>query len=237
MSLSNSQTLLNNFGEFQPERLNQRISRMLLSVHKKTSRMACLGELGRYPLIINSLVHSIKYEWHLRQNSGNASLIGMAYNEMTSFSASGGDCWLSKINKIKCSLGVNTDNVRKPVSLSKIVNKAVKGKFDGFWLESINQFTPNQEGRDTNKLRFYKSFKGSFTEEPYLSSVLNRNQRSSLTRLRKSAHHLQIERGRWTNTPLENRLCRYCDQDCVDTEHHFLLHCQTFTLKRHCFFG
>ena len=126
---------------------------------------------------------------------------------MTKFTASGGDCWLSKINQIKGSLGVNTDNVRKPFSLSKVVNKAVKGKFDRYWLESVNQIIPNHEGRDTNKLRFYKSLKGSFTEEPYLSSVINRNQRSSLTRLRVSAHHLQIELGRWSNTPLENRLC------------------------------
>ena len=35
---------------FQPETLNQKVCRLLLSVHKRCSRLAVLGELGRYPV-------------------------------------------------------------------------------------------------------------------------------------------------------------------------------------------
>jgi hypothetical protein len=38
---------------------------LLLSVHKRCSRLAALGELGRYPLLISSVKHCLKYEWHL----------------------------------------------------------------------------------------------------------------------------------------------------------------------------
>ena len=38
-------------------------------------------------------------------------------------------------------------------------------------------------------------------------------------------------------TPLTDRICQFCDSQDVDTEEHFVLNCQTFTLKRNCFFG
>ena len=56
-----------------------------------------------------------------------------------------------------------------------------------------------------------------------------------------SAHHLQIELGRYTKptTPLERRFCRYCytEPNSLDTEFHFLFQCGTFELKRQCFLG
>ena len=59
-NLSQARDLLMNFGDFTPERLNQRISRMILSVHKKSSSLAVLGEMGRFPLLINALAHTLK---------------------------------------------------------------------------------------------------------------------------------------------------------------------------------
>ena len=83
-SLSNVDSLLKNWEDFIPEKINQRISRLLLSVHKKTSRLAVLGELGRFPLIINAIIHTIKYEWHLKHKTPSTSLVGGMYNEMQS---------------------------------------------------------------------------------------------------------------------------------------------------------
>ena len=37
-------------------------------------------------------------------------------------------------------------------------------------------------------------------------------------------------------TPLSDRICLFCDSKECDTEEHFILKCQTFTLKRNCFF-
>ena len=92
---------------------------------------------------------------------------------------------------------------------------------------------------DRSKLRFYKTLKGTFSRETYLDLVKNRNQHAWLTRIRVSAHHLQIEVGRWSRPPIppSERLCRYCSDGCIDTEHHFLHDCATFSLKRNCFFA
>ena len=91
---------------------------------------------------------------------------------------------------------------------------------------------------DGSKQRFYKTLKGTFSREPYLDLVKNRNQRAWLTRIRVSAHHLQIEVGRWSRPPIppSERLCRYCSDGCIiDTEYHFLHDCATLSLRRNCF--
>ena len=81
-------------------------------------------------------------------------------------------------------------------------------------------------------------FKVSFTKEPYLELVHNRNQRSWLTRIRISSHHLGIETGRWGKPkpiPIADRLCKYCSDSKIDNESHFLLGCVTFLNKTRCF--
>ena len=80
------------------------------------------------------------------------------------------------------------------------------------------------DNQDHTKLRTYKMFKSSFTIEPYINLVRNRNQRKSLSRFRLSAHNLDIERLRYQNVPLNKRLCRYCcdispnDEQNIDDE-------------------
>ena len=89
-------------------------------------------------------------------------------------------------------------------------------------------------------MRFYKTLKGSFTLEPYLSNIANRSQRAWLTRYRVSAvSNLRIESGRYTRpvTPVEERTCLYCSSNTLDDEKHAILNCSTFTLKRNCLFG
>merc|ERR1711947_31077 len=89
------------------------------------------------------------------------------------------------------------------------------------WLECVNyKKCENSDQLDHNKLRTYKTYKSSFTREPYLDLVRNRNQRSALTRLRTGSHVLGVERGRWTRpvTPLEQRTCSYCTQPSKRTD-------------------
>ena len=61
-SLGKKSELLNFFETFKGEILNQKCSKMSLSVNKSTSRLAVLGELGRYPIFIQSLAQCINYK-------------------------------------------------------------------------------------------------------------------------------------------------------------------------------
>ena len=66
---------------FQPETLNQKVCRLLLSVHKKCSRLAVLGELGRYPTLIPAMKMCLKYQYQI-QNSSSDTLINLALSDM-----------------------------------------------------------------------------------------------------------------------------------------------------------
>ena len=59
-----------------------------------------------------------------------------------------------------------------------------------------------------------------------------------LSRIRISAHRLHVETGRYSRpiTPINERVCHYCDTLAIDNEQH-LLTCPTFSVKRNCLFG
>ena len=75
---------------------------MLLSVHKKCSRLAVLGELGRYPLLVPALKLCLKYNYSI-ESSDKSSLIYKAFNEMKL--SPDLDCWYSRVDSIKTLLG------------------------------------------------------------------------------------------------------------------------------------
>ena len=150
------------------------------------------------------------------------------------------DCWYHRVSKLKTFLQIPNFNGRSsPDSIGKNISNIIESKFSLFWKHEINKEKPgSNDNVDHNKLRFYKTFKSTFDIEPYLESVKNRNQRAWLSRIRISAHRLRIEVGRYTQpvTPINERVCLYCDTLSIDNEYH-LLTCPTFNIKRNCLFG
>ena len=92
-SFNTMENLLKSWEKFHPETLNQKFCRLILSVQKKTSRLAVIGELSRTPLLITSLVQSMKYKWTILNKSDKNSLVFQAVNEMSSYNDFNIDCW------------------------------------------------------------------------------------------------------------------------------------------------
>ena len=86
------------------------------------------------------------------------------------------------------------------------------------------------------KLNFYHSTKSIFEKEPYLDVINNAASRYRITRLRISAHDLEIETGRYSNTPRENRVCKWClltlSDNIIENETHMLYHCDLYSELR-----
>ncbi len=83
-----------------------------------------------------------------------------------------------------------------------------------------------QEITDSSKLLLYTSIKYEHNFESYLQKITCDRWRVALTRLRCSAHALEIEVGRHRqNVPREERLCRLCSMGAVEDEYHFSLVC------------
>jgi hypothetical protein len=70
---------------------------------------------------------------------------------------------------------------------------------------------------------------GSPIDNVYVKSSLSMSNflNSFLTKLRISAHSLAIEKGRYNNTPKEQRFCKHCPTS-VENESHFILYCSRF---------
>ena len=238
----------NMFGSWETlkcETLNQKCSRRILSVHSKASRLAVLGELGRHPLFIPALSKCINYKLSLEKKRNESPIMDLLLTEMTEMTDKGQDCWLSRVNQI-CKLLNFPTCLSFGANSGKTITKFIKGRFANYWLMKINEFKANKnDNLDHNKLRVYKSLKLSFDREPYIEAVRNRNQRSSLTRLRISAHCLATELGRRTQpiTPFNQRFCAYCNinqntsEKFIDTELHFLTVCERFSNTRNCVFS
>ena len=217
------------------ETINQKLCRLLLSCHKKSSRLAMIGELGRYPLLVRSLVQTIKYKWSIMRRSNDNSLVSEAVSEM---SRCNGENWLSRINQVEKLLNITVSNNHVSLEcIGKNVKQRIRSCFDLFWKDAISCDKLDENGANRNKLQFYSSLKNSFTREPYIDCAASRNQRSWISRLRSSSSRLGIEVGRYKNIPRSSRTCTYCLSGEIDDERHFLMSCPIFAMKRACFYG
>ncbi len=76
----------------------------------------------------------------------------------------------------------------------------------------------------------FLQLKRDYKPAEYLSCVKDHKLRKTLTKYRLSDHCLAIERGRHRQRwqPREQRLCSLCSQKELETEEHFLLHCDYY---------
>ena len=144
--------------------------------------------------------------------------------------------WLDKILEIlnKCELSEIFNSNSFTASEIHIITHKVKAKlkeeFTLKWHTEINKLP---------KLRTYRLFKTSFETERYLF-IFNKNHRQALSRLRASAHTLEIEKGRWRRklvngkwknckVPIEERLCIFCPDNSVESEIHVIISCSKYS--------
>ena len=147
-----SEKLMESWGNFKAGTLNQRCSRMFLSVHSKASRLAVLGELGRYPLFINALSQCLNYKLSLLKRRTQTNLIGHVLTEMENMAENGQDCWLTRVSQIENMLKAPKNMQFTKLSGKKILS-LLKDKFDCFWLNIINEF----KASDANNLDHNKT--------------------------------------------------------------------------------
>ena len=128
-SVSHVKKIFTYWQNFKCETSNQKICRMLLSVHSKSSRLAVLGELGRYPLFVRALTQCLAYKSSLTHKS-NCSMAGLAMQEMADMAQYGNDCWLSRVQTIEKHIKLPSN---LPIyNLSRKIYQHIKSRFDIF---------------------------------------------------------------------------------------------------------
>ena len=112
-----------------------------------------------------------------------------------------------------------TDVTANTVSFKRKAKQTILSKFSEYWRRTVES--------DSSRLLFYKSVKSKHEFEKYLNIPLFEH-RKAITKVRCSDHPLQIETGRHRDIPRDDRLCRLCPLNVVETEEHFLTSCTFF---------
>ena len=231
--------LENAFDKLPQERLNLSFSKFLLGVSSKTSHLAVMGELARYPLYL-FITNQIKNFYDRLSNMEDESLVRYAFEQQKSLNPTPKKSWLAQAHEMlnyyniadtmPCTVSKHTLTKQHKVTLGQL-----EQKYKQYWNDKIDKHT-----RENNsKLDTYREFKCDFYYEPYLDMVKDRQEQVALTRLRLSNHRLQIERGRHIRPRVERaqRVCKVCDSGEVEDETHFLLHCSTYSDERRVLFN
>ena len=77
----------------------------------------------------------------------------------------------------------------------------------------------------------YVQYKDMYVTENYCTINLNRQQRSLIAKLRLGILPKNVELGRYSGTPRENRYCIHC-KDMVQDEVHVLFYCHLYSQLR-----
>merc|ERR1712082_102586 len=198
------------------ETLHMEFCRYILKVQRKTPNNACRAELGQFPLLIDIQKRAISFHRHLK-NSDPSSYHYQALQ-----------CQEQNVEKSPLSQLVRrlTPNTPHPQNspLTTRPNQAtikLKENYITYWKNAIKK---------QSKLECYTALNREYTMADYLTTITDSKLRKTMTKYRISDHSLAIETGRHrqTSVPREDRRCSSCPQGEVETELHFLLHCDKY---------
>lgn len=215
------------------EKVHLKFLKTVLKVGCKATNLACLLEMGRYPLIIHSVKQMIKY-WFKLKNSKENTLIHEAYKLGLQMDKEGINNWISGLIKVLHYLELDYFlDSHSTQNESSIIKQIINKLEQNFRTHSHQSMHNDNKGKGhKNKLRTYRLLKNDFIFEDYLTHVRNPSHRSAMTKLRVSAHTLQVEMGRYKNLELEKRKCTQCDLEEIEDEKHFLLKCKLYKKER-----
>ncbi len=229
------------FDEHCFEKTDLRFCKSILGVHRKACNAAVRGELGRYPTAIFILKQVFK-NWLRIADKDKDSLLYDVYLCNAQMVYENKNCWLSNVRKLVIdTLGLKHlwDNQGQQLyPKSQIINAVsnLKHLFEFHWRNEINK-CPDANQNSGNKLKTYSTFKKNFDYEQYLDFNRDFKKRRSITKLRISAHRLEIEIGRYrTKTSnrikREERTCKLCSTGCIEDEEHVLMTCPKYDIYR-----
>ena len=129
--------------------------------------------------------------------------------------------WASGVKHVLSEIGLNYMWVNQDF---------IDINFDTIKQRIIDVYVQNWRStvNESPKLQIFSKIKDDFTCSDYLNNILNKKLRGLLTKLRISAHDLNVERGRYVNIPREERLCNCCNMRVIENEYHFLLVCPSY---------
>ena len=203
------------------EIVHNKFCRYLLGVKKSTNIAAMYGELGTMPVRVVRKLRMLKYWIRILENSNENPFVykiyEMMYNDVIQGRYRVINNWAFQIKKILDELGFSDVwlNQKHIVPNFTLLKQRITDQYKQEWLTIVN---------DSSKLSYYRLYKNylSLETEKYLY-ISNHRYRNALCKFRVSAHNLEIETGRYFRIAPQERICKCCTSNSIESEYHFLL--------------
>jgi hypothetical protein len=183
------------------------------------------GELGRYPLYIDSALYVIRY-WFKLQHMNKLRLPKQAYVMWVNRMFGGGrgederQNWVYFLKHCLDIYGFSHVWIEGGVGDQKMFLKVFKQRMIDCFLQDWNYKINSSERYST-----YRSFKSLFQSEQYLLVITIKKFRTTFARFRVGMNQLNINK-RYLDQP---RTCSFCLNE--ETEIHFLLYCNAYAMR------
>ena len=190
------------------EKVSTSFIRQLLCIHKKSTNLATMGEVGKFPIVTKIFVRIISFAIRLR------SIETVLLKEATNMNDEMGEnSWFRLIEYLQTLTGSNMSDKKSQIKTN------IETLYTTWWKEQIIQ---------KPKLDFYSKVKYEFKYEKYLN--LPSDIRNPVVKLRTSCHKLPIEIGRYHNIDRNLRICKICNLKSVGDEIHYLKYCTNINI-------
>ena len=207
------------------ENFHTSFCKQLLGVRKQANNNAVLQEIGLLPISIHTTKIAIR-NWE-RILEGNANIL---LKTSCLDSKSQNLPWENRIKETFARNGLLENYLLKTANPEQSFQKPMADILLAKLVDQYNQ-TAFHTIQNSNKLKLFRQLKENPGTESYLNNVKISKHRIALTKLRLSAHNLEIEAGRYNKTEIQDRLCPFCKtlgKIEVEDEAHFLIRCPQY---------
>ena len=200
------------------EKVHLSFCKHVLGVNRSTTNNLVRGELGRYPLKTTIDCRYISFLQHIK-NMPQSSLVYQAL--IANKELDSNINFTTHLNNI----GASTKSPNILNMTKNQVKNTMKLSYNKVWKSRI---------QETSKGKFFTNIKKNIFFEQYLTSALTRSERILITKLRTSDHDLEIKKGRRHKPviPRENRFCKFCNNNQIEDEIHFIFECTTYEAQK-----
>ena len=205
------------------ENVQRKAMRIFLGVHKYAANDFLNGDMGWYPSKLRRKVTMLRY-WNRLINMKETRLTKDIFENELILNGQ----WCKSIGDILKEIDMFDIFESKKVCDLQLCKEAMEGKFRDKWRTTVLQ---------KPKLRSYIMWKEIFKVETYVTLNLPRSHRSILAQLRSGTLPIEIETGRFGGVKLEDRKCKICKEDEIESEIHFILTCKHYEVARIAFFN
>eukprot|EP00745_Piridium_sociabile_P016921 TRINITY_DN25249_c0_g1_i2.p1 TRINITY_DN25249_c0_g1~~TRINITY_DN25249_c0_g1_i2.p1 ORF type:complete len:276 (+),score=3.13 TRINITY_DN25249_c0_g1_i2:81-830(+) len=198
-----------------------------LQVDRRTPNDLIYGELGRFPIYLNSYVKCIKY-WLKLVHMNENRLPLKAYKTLCELDAKGKRTWVTSVRNCLCNYGFSFVWIEQGVGcIASFLSCFRQRLIDCRWQDWGNHVS------NSERFSLFKLLKTNHFIEPYLlMNNMNRFVRRTLTKLRFGISDITIHRQRYNSFSAQTMLCPLCSTAKED-EVHFVFCCPVFDDLRH----